>query len=272
MTHFHAWLTTLLTDRSTRLGRYFAYFIIGLIAISSVAIMLETTPWGRTHHEYFLIFDLFIMAVFTVELLARLWVSRDFRTFITSPYTWIDIMVLLAYYLTFFNLAYLRFLRALRILKILKAFRYSPLIHSFFRSFRQYHDELRIFGASLFLVVVLGAFGLYYAEVGLNPDFKTLPDALWWTIVTVTTVGYGDIVPVTGPGRVIASVVMIMGVGTMAILTAMITRVFIDHFFGKQLLTCEFCHYPHHDYDAKFCKNCGGELSRREEFPVPTTR
>jgi voltage-gated potassium channel len=96
---------------------------------------------------------------------------------------------------------------------------------------------------------------------------------MWWTIVTITTVGYGDVVPITVAGKILAVILIFIGLASIAIMTAVLTKVFIDHFFGKRLHHCEMCHFPHHDHDAKFCKNCGNQLDTEKlaeaEFSHP---
>ena len=123
----------------------------------------------------------------------------------------------------------------------------------------------RIFGVSLIVALVIGASGLYYMEKDVNPKLDTIPDAMWWSVVTVSTVGYGDVVPITWGGKILAGIMMFMGLGVIAIFTAIVTKMFIDHFFGKRNHTCHYCHYPRHDFDAKFCKNCGNRLDDRKE-------
>ena len=102
--------------------------------------------------------------------------------------------------------------------------------------------------------------GMYYLEHIENPEINTLVDSIWWAIVTMTTVGYGDIVPVTIGGKAMAGVVMLMGLALIAILTAIVTKMFMDHFFGKRYHVCTKCNYPRHDFDANHCKNCGNQL------------
>ena len=117
---------------------------------------------------------------------------------------------------------------------------------------------------------------IYTFEHGANPAFDSIENALWWSVVTITTVGYGDVVPITLLGKLFGAFVMVLGLATVAMLTAILTKIFIDHFFGKRLHICSFCHFPHHDHDAKFCKNCGAELDitelRSADVIVPVRR
>ena len=117
---------------------------------------------------------------------------------------------------------------------------------------------------TLFAVLLMSSMAIFAFEHGVNPDFDTMINSLWWAIVTITNVGYGDIVPITIVGKIVGAGVMLMGLATVALMTAILTKIFIDHFFGKRLHTCAFCHFPHHDHDAKFCKNCGAELDIKE--------
>ena len=119
---------------------------------------------------------------------------------------------------------------------------------------------MRIFWVTLVLVLILSSSGLYYFENGINEKITSIPDALWWAVVTMSTVGYGDLVPITIGGKFLAGAVSWLGLATIAIMTALITKIFLDHFFGKRAHRCEQCHFPHHDHDAKFCKNCGFSL------------
>jgi len=164
----------------------------------------------------------------------------------------------------------------MKILYLLKTIRQSQLIQAFFHSFRHYKQELRIYFVIFFSVVLMSSMAIYTFEHGANPAFDSIENALWWSVVTITTVGYGDVVPITLLGKLFGAFVMVLGLATVAMLTAILTKIFIDHFFGKRLHICSFCHFPHHDHDAKFCKNCGAELDitelRSADVIVPVRR
>lgn len=253
-----------LDHHETKGGRIAAYTLIGLITLSTVAFILETTSLSREWGWLFRDIEAFVVGVFSIEYILRVLVARKRLDFILSPLGLIDLFVILPFFGRFLNLAFLRGFRVLRVLQMMKAIRYSEVMVSFFRSFRYYRDEIRIFGFTFLIVWILGGCSLYYLEHGINPGFENIPNALWWSIVTMSTLGYGDVVPITIMGKVLGSVIVLCGLATVAIMTATITKIFIDHFFGKRLHHCEFCHYPYHDHDAKFCKNCGAELDKEK--------
>ena len=270
MKHFDQWLKRQLTkvfeNPDSGIGKFVSFFLVILIAISIFFFIIETTTWGLQYHYYFHQFDLFVITVFAIEYVIRLYLSSKKWEFVCSPLAIIDLLVIGSFYIALTNFTFLRSFRVLKILQLLKIFRYSETLTQFFKSFRNYQEEFRIFGVSLIVALVIGASGLYYLEREVNPELATIPDAIWWSVVTVSTVGYGDVVPITWGGKILAGIMMFMGLGVIAIFTAIITKMFIDHFFGKRNHNCHYCHFPRHDFDAKFCKNCGNVLDNRPEL------
>lgn len=252
----------------TRIGRAFGLFLITLVCLSTFLFILETTAYGEKWVELIHKFDIFVISVFAIEYLARLFLARNKIKHVFSVLSMIDFLVIASFFLSLasVNLLFLRGFRVLKIFQLLKIVRYSDTMLDFFKSFKNYTNELKIFGITFSVVLVLSSCGLYYLEKDANGSFATIPDAIWWAVVTITTVGYGDAIPVTVGGKVLGGIVMFMGLGIIAILTAIVTKMFIDHFFGKQHHHCTFCRYPRHDFDAKFCKNCGGELDKNRNL------
>ena len=255
----HAVLVDLLENHESRAGRIFGHVLLFLIIVSTLSFAFEHTEFFQTYKYYFLLFDQGVIGFFAVEYLLRVLIAPQRWKFILSPLGLVDLLVVISG-LSHLNLAFLRGLRLLRILQLLKVLRYSDFLLNFLRSFSHYRHEFQILGTSFIVVWIMSGLGAYLLEHGFNPAILSLGDALWWALVTMATVGYGDIVPVTGGGQILAGAVIILGVATMSMLTAIVTRIFLDHFFGKRLHVCEFCHFPHHDHDAKFCKNCGNQL------------
>jgi voltage-gated potassium channel len=253
-----------LENHESRLGKTFGSILVLLIVISVGAFLLENieyfAPWKPILH----LIDIIILSIFAVEYVLRFIIARRKWKFVFSFLGIIDLLVVMPLFTHVFNIAFLRGFRMLKILYLLKTIRQSHLMLSFFHSFRLYKQELRIFCMTLFAVLLMSSMAIFAFEHGVNPDFDTMINSLWWSIVTITNVGYGDIVPITIMGKVVGAGVMLMGLATVALMTAILTKIFIDHFFGKRLHTCAFCHFPHHDHDAKFCKNCGAELDIKE--------
>lgn len=260
MTSIRLFLNDLLEQPDSPRGRVFGYFLLFLILGATLVFVLETTALKRDYGTLFHVFDLFAMAVFTFEYFARIFIARKKWKAVFSPLGIIDLIVLLSFYAAFANLAILRGLRVFRILQVLKIIRYSEVTISFFKAFRHYRNEVNIFLVVFSMALLLSASGMYYLERSTNPYFSTIPDSLWWTVVTVSTLGYGDVVPVTAGGKFLTAIVVLGGLASIAIMTALVTKVFMDHFFGKKSRVCIRCHYPRHDHDAKFCKNCGAVL------------
>jgi len=255
----HAALVDLLMNHESRAGRMFGHLLLTLIALSTLSFALENIEAFQGYWYFFKVFDQTVIGFFAVEYVMRLIIAPRKWKFILSPLGLVDLLVVLSG-LSHLNISFLRGLRLLRILQLLKILRYSDFLLNFLRSFVHYKHEFRILGTSFLVVWMMSGLGAYLLEHGFNPEILSLADSLWWSLVTMATVGYGDVVPITMGGKALAGVVIILGVATMSVLTAIITRVFLDHFFGKRLHTCEFCHFPHHDHDSKFCKNCGNQL------------
>jgi voltage-gated potassium channel len=254
-------LNDIFNNHDSVIGRWVGYFLVTLIIISIGLFVIETTPFGNQYLQYFQYFDLFVVTVFAIEYLIRFFIAPRKWAFVRSPLAILDLLVILTF-LSVSNFAFLRSFRVLKILQLLKIFRYSEILLGFFKSFKNYRNELKIFFSTLTVALILSASGLYHLEKAVNTELDTIPEALWWAVVTISTVGYGDVVPITVAGKMLAGVMMFMGLGVIAIFTAIITKMFIDHFFGKKHHVCFYCHFPRHDFDARFCKNCGNKLDQ----------
>lgn len=225
-------------------SRFFETAMATLIVLNVVAFTVETVPSIHDAHAvFFRLFDLFSIAVFTVEYLARLWVCTEhppFRglsslrarlKFARSPLMIVDFLAIAPFYLSFFFVMDLRVLRILRLLRFFKLARFSPAFNTMLRVLARERSALMGVVIVLLGMVIIAASLLYLVEGNLpGSQFATVPEAMWWAIATLTTVGYGDVTPITATGKVLAGIVMICGLGFFALPIGIIASGFMDEF------------------------------------------
>jgi voltage-gated potassium channel len=223
-------------------SRAFDFFILTLVLLNVIAVILETVePLGARYAAAFRRFEVFSVAVFTVEYLARLWscVSRPEYArpvagrlrFALRPMSLVDLLAVLPFYLEFVwvDLRFVRVLRLLRIFRVAKLGRYSSSVGLLGRVVRKNKEELVVTFALMALLVVLASSCMYFAEHEAQPDkFPDIPSAMWWSIVTLTTVGYGDVYPLTPLGKFFAGVISILGIGMFALPTGILGASFVE--------------------------------------------
>ena len=232
--------------RSTRGQKRFDAILISLILLNLLAVILGTVKQLNERYELiFFSFEVFSVAIFSFELILRFWVS-DRNTdnvhesrwrFFTNPYTLADILAILPFYLGFLLSVDLRLLRLLRLFKL---FRFS----SYFRSLTLLWSVIKLefrpmlsASAVVAIMMLFTAAGIYLLERESQPEhFGDLPSSLWWVVVTMTTVGYGDAVPITWLGRVLGGLIMILGIGLVALPAGMLASRFSEVMHRKQSL------------------------------------
>ena len=212
-------------------GQWFDYFIIALIVTNVIAVILETVEGLYVAYaEFFTGFELFSVAVFTVEYLVRLWVVVDSSNenyrhpfngrlrYAVTPMALIDIAAILPFYLSLLIPVDLRFMRVFRLLRLLKLTRYSTALQTLGAVL---YDQRRSLGASMFVMLILLVFSssiIYLVEKDAQPEaFSSIPNAMWWGLATLTTVGYGDVTPATGIGKIFGAFIMGLGIGMFAL-------------------------------------------------------
>jgi voltage-gated potassium channel len=212
---------------STRLYRVTNGIIVSLILLSVVTLTLETV---KSLHDPFLplfiAVELISVFVFTIEYIARIWIAPMHPSgkydhpvwgrfkYALSPMAIIDLAAILPFYLIFFfPFVDLRFLRLIRMLRMLKIMRYSPALNLIGQAFRAEKRSWTAAGIVIVVLVFFAATGMWIIEHSAQPDeFSSIPASMWWAVVTLTTVGYGDIVPITPLGKVFGSVITVMGI------------------------------------------------------------
>jgi len=215
-------------------------FLIILITLNVLAVILESVETlYRDYAQVFVIFELFSVGVFSVEYVLRVWSSVEHGSslyqhplwgrvrYMRTPMAFLDLLVILPVYLAFLINIDLRFLRVLRLLRIFRLTRYASSMRLLVDVIKQ---EAANIGAALFILmtmVVFAASVIYLVEADVQPEkFGSIPDALWWAIVTTTTIGYGDVVPMTPWGKVFGSLLGVISVGLVALPTGLLASGF----------------------------------------------
>lgn len=191
-----------------------------LVVANLVALAFETLPTlSPFWREALWTFEVLCAAVYTVEYGVRLYLARPRIKYVTSFYGIIDLLAILPFWLmAAFNLQAVRAFRLLRLLRLFKLVRYTNAVHRFRRAFVIARDDLVLFGVIALIVLYLSAIGIYHFEHDAQPErFSSVFDSLWWALATLTTVGYGDIYPVTAGGRLFTFIVLVCGLGVIAV-------------------------------------------------------
>ncbi len=201
-------------------GRRFDLFIQSLIVVSLISFSVETLPGlsGRAHDTLRAI-EIATVSIFTVEYLLRLIVADRKLGFVFSFFGLIDLVAILPFYVA--SGLDLRSIRAIRMLRLFRAFklvRYSRAIQRFHRAFVIAKEEIILFLFAAGMLLFLSGVGIYYCESEAQPDsFASIFHSLWWAVITLTTVGYGDVSPITTGGRVFTFFVLLIGLGIFAV-------------------------------------------------------
>lgn len=219
-------LKSIIENDNSRLGKYFSFFIQGLILLSIVLFSVETLPDLKPETRTLLYaIDVFCVFVFTIEYLLRIYVADKKFKFVFSFFGIIDLLAILPFYLSFgVDLRSLRALRFLRIFRILKLARYNKAINHFLTAIKSAKEEIVLFIIITLILIYFSAIGIYYFENAAQPEhFSSVFDSLWWAIITLTTVGYGDVYPITVGGKVFTFLMLLIGLGIVAIPTGIIS-------------------------------------------------
>jgi len=243
-----------------RASRIFDIFILTIIFLNVIAVIIGTVHSVQQKYGYLLnIFEICSVIIFTVEYLARLWsCTADARyntpfsgrvRFAIRPMTIVDLLAFLPFYLPFtgLDLRALRILRLMRIVRIAKVARYYSSLNVIKNVFYSKKEELILTFVIMIFVLIISSNVLYYCENTVQPDkFSSIPATMWWSVATLTTVGYGDIYPVTLIGRFCASIISIIGIAMFALPTGILGAGFVEEINKKKSL----------DY----CPHCGQKL------------
>lgn len=249
-------------SHGSKINSVYDIFIMVLILLNIVAIILETIPEISDSYKNTLhIFEIVSVIIFSIEYLLRIYVSdithpsssrfKSALKFIFSIYGIIDLLAILPFYLPVvfkIDLRFIRILRFARFIRILKINRYNKSLSLIWTVIKEKKSELTITGFVTFLILLIASFIMYFVEKDAQPDaFPNILAAFWWAVATLTTVGYGDIYPITGIGKVISGIIAILGIGLVALPTGIVSAGFIEK-IGKD------------KKEKKTCPHCGEEI------------
>lgn len=269
-------LRIIIFEADTKAGRRFDVTLICVILLSVVTVMLDSVPQINAEYGRQLYYaEWFFTVLFTVEYVVRLWCIQHSWGYAKSFYGVVDLLSVLPTYLSLwfpgaqFFLA-VRILRVLRVFRVLRMVRYVGEAELIAQALAASRRKIIVFVASvLALMVIFGAL-MYVVEGGTNPAFASIPHSIYWAVTTMTTVGYGDITPVTPLGQSLASFIMIMGYGIIAVPTGIVTLE-LNEANRRQAntRTCSDCSAEGHSREASYCWRCGAPLYQRSRDRQP---
>lgn len=203
----------------------FVWIITILILYSVFCFSLETLPNLSADTRLFLKYsEIVVVVIFTCEYFIRILLSPKRLRFIFSFYGLVDLIAILPFYLAFaIDLRSFRLIRLLRLIRVLKVARYNSALQRFSKALFLAKEELAIFTGLSLILLYLSAVGIYHFEHAAQPEvFKSIFDSLWWSVATLTTVGYGDIYPITIGGRFFTFIILMIGLGLVAVPTGIV--------------------------------------------------
>lgn len=224
MTYIKA-INKLIDNSDSIYGKAFTFTIQILIITSLITFTIDTLPDLSDLTKKILDYiEIFTVVIFTIEYFLRILAAEKKLSFIFSFYGLVDLVAVLPFYISSgLDLRAVRIFRLLRLVRILKLFRYNQAIKRFHRALIITKEELILFGFVAMIMLYLSAVGIYYFENSTQPDqFKSVIHSLWWAVTTLTTVGYGDMFPVTAGGKFFTFLVLMVGLGIVAVPTGLI--------------------------------------------------
>lgn len=243
----------------TRAGKLFDVILLWIILLSVIVVMLESVPELDARFDLeFGVLEWVLTIVFTIEYVLRIWISPKPLKYIFSLWGVIDLLSIIPTYLSFFLVGYhyllvVRIFRLLRIFRILKLVRFNSEAQVLLNALKSSMYKISIFLMAVLAIVTFMGTIMYVVESG-EEGFTSIPQSIYWAIVTVTTVGYGDMIPHTVLGKVISSIAMIVGYAIIAVPTGIVTVGIAKA--ANASSPCSHCGHTNVP-DAKFCNHCG---------------
>lgn len=254
-------------EADTPAGKAFDVTIIVLIFLSVLLVLIDSiAPVHQKYRSIFYTAEWVITGLFLIEYLLRIYVLDKPIKYIFSFFGIIDLLAILPNFIGLIfagsqSLMVIRVVRLIRVFRIFKLSRYTTAGRTLARALYRSREKIFMFITVILTLVVIFGTVMYLIE-GEKNGFTSIPVSIYWAIVTLTTVGYGDISPATGMGQFLASIVMIMGYAIIAVPTGIITSEMMRMPAGNNTQVCNTCLCDRHDDDALYCKKCGALLER----------
>lgn len=268
MNLFKKRLAHIVFESNDRESRAFDLILLWMIFGSIIVVTLDSVASLREKYgEIFYTLELAFTFLFTLEYILRVWLTSKTLKYVTSFYGIVDLLAILPVYLSFFILntqllSVIRALRLLRVIRILKLGRYLAEADFLRESLKASVTKIQIFLFSVLTIVLIMGTLMFVIE-GPESGYTSIPVGMYWAIVTLTTVGFGDITPQTPLGQLMASLIMLMGYAIIAVPTGIVSSEMAkrrkpEHFEGAK--SCTFCGYDQLEKGDKFCRNCGEKV------------
>lgn len=260
-------LYVIIFESDTRMGKLFDTCLIGFIIASVLIVILESMRSFAPHYTLALrILEYIFTAFFTFEYLVRIYCSPHPKKYIFSFFGIVDLLATLPFYLGLFfsgarYLLIIRTFRLIRVFRVFKLFNFLKEGNLLLKSLKISAPKIIVF--FLFVLILVTSMGtIMYMVEGDEPDtrFNNIPNSIYWAIVTMTTVGYGDITPVTPLGRLLSAIVMLLGYTIIAVPTGIVSATMVGEQRKKSRIKCPNCRQSGHDELAEYCKYCGTKL------------
>lgn len=262
-------LFEIIFEADTTYGKLFDIILLIIIILSLIAVTGESIPMLRKDHsQFFIVLEWIFTIIFSLEYILRIYAARNRIRYILSFFGIIDLLAILPAFLGFFitgarSLLVIRALRLLRIFRILKISRYLNAGDTLVKALKASREKVGVFLFAVLMVIFLVGTIMYLIE-GEAHGFTSIPKSIYWAIVTLTTVGYGDITPQTALGQFISGVLMIIGYAIIAVPTGIISvEIARSQSQKPSSQVCPGCMQEGHDVQAVFCKYCGTRLNTK---------
>jgi voltage-gated potassium channel len=263
-------LAHIVFEHDDQASRAFDIVLLILILLSVAAVIMDSVLELRlAYGDYLHAAEWVFTALFTIEYGLRVWLSKRKEGYIFSFYGIVDLVAIVPTYLSFFLLntqflVVIRSLRLLRVIRILKLGRFLKDADFLKDALIASRAKIQIFLGSMLTIVLIAGTIMYLVE-GPENGFTSIPMSMYWAIVTLTTVGFGDITPITSFGKLVASMIMLIGYGIIAVPTGIVTSELTNARMKRKITQnplCTTCGEVDHDQDAMYCKKCGGKLTK----------